>query len=59
MIYNRWGEMIFESHNAKIGWDGTYQGRIVQDGTYVWKIVVQKTLTNTREEFVGKVHLLR
>lgn len=26
MIFNRFGEMVFETHDAGIGWDGTYKG---------------------------------
>ena len=25
-IYNRWGELVFESHRLEDGWDGTYKG---------------------------------
>ncbi len=39
-IYNRWGEMIFESNDTNIGWDGTYNGVLVQDGAYTWDIYV-------------------
>jgi len=28
LIFNRWGEIIFESHDARIGWDGTYSWTI-------------------------------
>ena len=38
LIYNKWGEIIFETHDAKIGWDGSYGGKLVQDGWYVWKL---------------------
>jgi len=38
-IFNRWGELIFETEDLDQGWDGTYQDVIVQDGVYVWKIV--------------------
>jgi len=37
-IYNRWGEMIFESNNLNIGWDGTYKGRIQEVETYVYYV---------------------
>ncbi len=37
-VYNRWGELIFSTQDINIGWDGTYNGRQVQDGTYTWKI---------------------
>lgn len=36
-IFNRWGELIFESTDLKIGWDGYYRGVICQQGVYVWK----------------------
>ena len=35
-IFNRWGEMIWESYDASIGWNGTYGGELVQDGICVW-----------------------
>jgi gliding motility-associated-like protein len=33
-IYNRWGEMIFETNDPGIGWDGTYDGEPVELGAY-------------------------
>ena len=36
-IFNRWGEMIFESTDIKQGWDGYYKGKICQLGVYIWK----------------------
>lgn len=60
-IFNRWGEMIFESHDVNVGWDGTYGegGTISQDGTYVWKIDVKTTMNDERKTFTGHVNLLR
>ncbi|MDP2387888.1 MAG: gliding motility-associated C-terminal domain-containing protein [Bacteroidota bacterium] len=37
-IFNRWGELIFESNKQAEGWDGTYKGKLVQSDTYVWII---------------------
>lgn len=37
-IYNRWGEQIFVSDNVDIGWDASYKGTIVENGTYVYHI---------------------
>lgn len=37
-IYNRWGQVIFETRDIKSGWDGTYNGEIVQDGLYSYSI---------------------
>lgn len=37
-IYNRWGELLFETTENNKGWDGTYGGEVVQDGLYIWKL---------------------
>ena len=37
-IYNRWGQLVFETTEIDQGWDGTFQGKPVPDGTYTWKI---------------------
>ena len=41
MIFNRWGELIFESKDLKIGWDGYYRGMLSQQDVYVWKAVAK------------------
>src|SRR5690606_36075720 len=35
-IYSRWGELMFESPDINIGWDGTYNGVPVNSGVYVY-----------------------
>ena len=47
LIFNRWGETIFETHDASIGWDGTYGGVLCQDGTYTWKTESHDPSTGT------------
>jgi gliding motility-associated-like protein len=37
-IYNRWGKLMFESKNTKIGWDGKYSGMPQPAAVYVWMI---------------------
>lgn len=37
-IYNRWGEVIFISNNAAIGWDGKYNSVSVMPDVYIWQI---------------------
>ena len=37
-IFNRWGEMVFETDQNNTGWNGTYKGELVQEGLYIWKL---------------------
>ena len=59
LIFNRWGEIVFETNDASIGWDGTHTGSIAPDGVYTWKIVVKTSENDERKEFVGHVNLIR
>jgi len=33
-VFNRWGEMVFETTNKDIGWDGTFRGKLMDPDTY-------------------------
>lgn len=35
-IYNRYGQLIFETSNLSKGWDGTYKGERQTTGNYIW-----------------------
>ncbi|MEN9348531.1 MAG: hypothetical protein RLZZ77_2042 [Bacteroidota bacterium] len=35
-VYDRWGELVFESHSVNDGWDGTFEGRPVDPDVYVY-----------------------
>lgn len=58
LIFDRWGEVLFESFDMNAGWNGTYGNKVCQDGTYVWKIVYED-LENNKKEIIGHVNLLR
>lgn len=57
-IFNRWGEILFESLNAQIGWPGTYGGKLVPEGSYVWQIRV-KNENGITEMHRGHVSVLK
>jgi gliding motility-associated-like protein len=38
MIFNRWGELIFESYNKDMGWDGYINGKLAKQDVYIWKV---------------------
>ncbi|MCX6181399.1 MAG: gliding motility-associated C-terminal domain-containing protein [Bacteroidetes bacterium] len=37
-IFDRWGELLFETNDINDGWDGIYRGNLAQIDVYVWKI---------------------
>ena len=59
-IFNRWGEIIFESYNYEFGWDGTYADQgLVADGVYVWQIEFGEKLTDKKQNHRGHVTVLK
>ncbi|MEM6263328.1 MAG: gliding motility-associated C-terminal domain-containing protein [Bacteroidota bacterium] len=41
LIFNRWGEKLFDSQNPFPGWDGTYKGASCPEGVYVYRLEYQ------------------
>lgn len=58
-IFNRWGETLFETYDHTVGWDGTYHGRIVPEGTYTWKIRFGMPDTDEVKVIIGHINLIR
>ena len=58
-IYNRWGELIFESESLSRGWDGSHNGRPAPQGTYVCRIDYIPTGASQTKTIAGTVVLLR
>ncbi len=58
-LFNRWGEIVWESYNAEASWDGTYGGATVKNGTYVWIIQAKDRENDKAYEFNGMVNVLR
>jgi gliding motility-associated-like protein len=60
MVFNRWGEVVWESFDASASWNGQYSGsQIVQDGTYVWKINFKESMSAKHHQHVGHVTILQ
>ncbi|MBP6428238.1 MAG: gliding motility-associated C-terminal domain-containing protein, partial [Bacteroidia bacterium] len=57
-IFDRWGELIFESNSILNGWDGKYNGHSVHDGVYVYQSIFTIAKNNEIEK-TGKVVLIR
>jgi gliding motility-associated-like protein len=50
-VYNRWGELIFETRDLSKGWDGTYKGVKVDPAVFAWYL---KGTCNNGNEFFKK-----
>ncbi|MEX2597515.1 MAG: PKD domain-containing protein [Salibacteraceae bacterium] len=57
-IFNRWGELIFETNDVLRGWDGYYKGKMCQQDAYVWKIVGEY-VNGKKFSKVGDVTLIK
>lgn len=58
-VYNRWGEMVWESNDPAMTWDGTYNGRVVENGTYTWSIAARDEINDGKHEWQGHVNVMR
>jgi gliding motility-associated-like protein len=59
LIFNRWGELIWESRDPSVSWDGTYKGQIVPEGTYVWRASAKDAINDGKYEFNGYINVMR
>ena len=58
-IYDRWGEIVFETKDIDFGWDGTYKKKAAQTGTYTWQLQFTNLFNSKKELINGHVNLLR
>jgi len=50
-VFDRWGEKIWETDNAEIGWDGRAKGKsIVKNDVYTWLILFYDMNGNKHEK---------
>ena len=64
IVFDRWGEKLFETRELNVGWDGTYKGQNCKPDVYAWKLTVQglkgENLGYTeRKNDTGEVLLIR
>jgi gliding motility-associated-like protein len=57
-IWNRWGELVFESDDVRRGWDGYYRGQLSQQDVYVYRMEIRFVDDRTAER-TGDLTLLR
>ncbi len=59
MIFNRWGERIFDTTDPTASWDGTLNGSVVKSDVYVWKVTAYFFNSIEPFEATGHVTLLK
>ncbi|MCR9172759.1 MAG: gliding motility-associated C-terminal domain-containing protein [bacterium] len=57
-VFNRWGQIVWQTNDPNAGWDATFNGKTVQDGTYTWFITTRDLLNDKKYEFHGHVNVL-
>lgn len=58
-VYNRWGEIIFDTKDKNYGWDGRYKNIFQPNDTYVWVIKYWKSDELKPQMLKGTVNLIR
>lgn len=58
-IFDRWGQLVFESHDLNQGWDGTFNGEFTPAGIYVWKIRLKSIQNDEYREYTGQLTMLK
>ena len=56
VVFDRWGEVVFESDRPDLQWDGNYRGQPAQQGTYVYQVFADGSENRMR---TGSVTLVR
>jgi len=58
-IYNRWGQLMYETRNWKQGWDGSFNGIPQATGVYVWLLTYVDRDTKQPRQMKGTSVLIR
>jgi len=58
LVFNRWGELLFESRDPAIGWDGYYNGKLCAQDVYVYRLTAMYE-NGEKTVRVGDINLIR
>jgi gliding motility-associated-like protein len=60
LIYDRWGNKVFESADVNIGWDGKYKGEFASGGVFVYVVEYTPDCSKGRKQSkVGHITVIR
>lgn len=57
-IFSRWGQLLFQSEDIEVGWNGYYKSKLCSQGVYIWKVTCRFS-TGQVKVLTGDVTLLR
>ena len=57
-VYDRWGAKVFETTDAKVGWDGNYKGKAAIAGIYAYQLTITFKSTEV-DQVKGNLTLIR
>jgi gliding motility-associated-like protein len=58
-VYNRWGQIVWNSFDPNAEWDGTFDNKVIPQGIYNWKLRTKKVGTDEPLLFTGSVMIIR
>lgn len=58
MVFDRWGELLFETNDPTQGWDGYHKGKLCPQDVYIYKIEGRYS-NGEPVTRVGDIHLIR
>ncbi|ULQ54676.1 SBBP repeat-containing protein [Flavihumibacter fluvii] len=58
-VYNRWGQVVFESRDRNAGWDGRFLGKLADNGIYLWFCRFKEPGSADNTVMKGTVNLVR
>jgi gliding motility-associated-like protein len=58
MVFDRWGEKIYETDQVDGWWAGTFKGEEVKEDTYIWKVNL-KDIFGMQHNYIGHIILVR
>lgn len=58
-VFDRWGELIFETTNPEIAWDGTYKGKKLNAAVFVYTLEIKLSNETEKQKLSGNVTLIK
>ncbi len=59
LIFDRWGEKVFESNDINLSWNGTYKGKALDNATFVYYLKITLINTDTPVSKKGNVSIIK